>query len=252
MPRPIAVQLYSVREALAQDFEGTVRQIAAFGYKGVEPAGFPGTTPQAAADLFKSLGLAVPSAHSPLPLGEHQAEVLETMRVLGCTYLVCPHIPPDEYKTVESTLKVCERLNEANAVARAAGLTLVYHNHWWEYEPLGDTYPYKLMVEQLDPTIGFEIDTYWVKAAGLDPVAVITELGARVPLLHIKDGSTVKTDSMVAVGDGVMDIAGVIGAGSSAEWLIVELDRCATDMLQAVEKSYQYLIEKGLADGNQS
>ncbi len=67
--------------------------------KGVEPAGFPGTTPQAAADLFKSLGLEVPSAHSPLPLGDKRAEVLETMRILGCKYLVCPHIPPDEYKT---------------------------------------------------------------------------------------------------------------------------------------------------------
>ena len=235
-----------------QDFEGVVRKIAAMGYKGVEPAGFPGTTPQAAAELFKSLGLEVPSAHSPLPLGDQQDEVLETMRLLGCKYLVCPYVPADEYKSVESVRAVCERLNAANAVARDAGLEFVYHNHWWEYEPLGDTYPYKLMVEQLDPSIGFEIDTYWVKAAGLDPVAVIKELGARVPLLHIKDGSTVKSDPMVAVGDGVMDIAGVINAGSSAEWLIVELDRCATDMLQAVEKSYQYLVGKGLADGNQS
>ncbi len=252
MPKPIAVQLYSVRDALAQDFEGVVRKVAAMGYKGVETAGFPGTTPQVAADLFKSLGLEVPSAHSPLPLGDQRDEVLETMRILGCKYLVCPHVPAEEYKSVESVRAVCERLNTANGIARDAGLEFVYHNHWWEYEPLGDTYPYKLMVEQLDPTIGFEIDTYWVKAAGLDPVAVIKELGTRVPLLHIKDGPAVKGESMLAVGDGVVDVASIIDAGKSAEWLIVEIDRCDTDMVEAVEKSYRYLVGKGLADGNQS
>ena len=252
MPKPIAVQLYSVREALEQDFEGVVRKIAAMGYKGVEPAGFPGTTAAAAAELFKSLGLEVPSAHSPLPLGDQQDEVLETMRLLGCKYLVCPHVHQDEYKSVDSILAVCERLNAANAVAREAELTFLYHNHWWEYQPLGDTYPYKLLVEHLDPTVGFEIDTYWVKAAGLDPVAVIEELGERAPLLHIKDGPAVTSEPMLAVGDGVMDVPSIVAAGKSAEWLIVELDRCATDMMEAVEKSYQYLIGKGLADGSQS
>ncbi len=251
MTKPIGVQLYSVREALAQDFEGVIRKIAAFGYQGVETAGFPGTTPQAAADLFRSLGLAVPSAHIALPLGDKQAEVLETMRILGAKYLVCPHIPADEYKTVESTIAVCKRLNEANKVARDAGLTLLYHNHWWEYQPLGDTYPYKIMLERLDPTVGFEVDTYWAQVGGCDPVAVIKEMGTRAPLLHIKDGPADTRESpMVAVGEGKMDIASILEAGKAAEWLVVELDRCATDMLEAVGKSYHNL-EK-LARGNEN
>lgn len=248
MPKPIGVQLYSVREALAQDFAGVVRQIAAFGYQGVEPAGFPGTTPQAAAQLFQSLGLQVPSAHSPLPLGEQRDEVLATMRLLGCKYLVCAYQPAEEYKTVASTITVCKRLNEASAIARDNGLTLLYHNHWWEYQPLGDTYPYKVMLDYLDPAVGFEIDTYWVKTGGLDPAAVITELGARVPLLHIKDGPAVTEQPMVAVGEGTMDFAPILAAGQAAEWLIVELDRCATDMLTAVETSYRNL--EALARGN--
>ncbi len=252
MAKPIGVQLYSVREALAQDFEGVVRKIAAMGYKGVEPAGFPGTTPQAAADLFRSLGLEVPSAHTPLPLGDKREEVLSNMRALGCTYLVCPHIPPEEYKTVESTLAVCERLNQANRITRDAGMTLAYHNHWFEYEPLGDTYPYKVMMDHLDPSVCFQIDTYWVKVGGLDPVAVIQEMGARAPLLHIKDGPLVRDQPMVAVGSGKMDIPAVIAAGTAAEWLIVELDRCATDIMQAVQDSYSYLVGKGYASGNQS
>lgn len=240
MTIPIALQLYSVRDALAQDLEGVIRKIAAFGYQGVEP--FSGVPAKPAADLCKSLGMQIPAAHSALPLGDQRDEVLERMRIFGCQYLICPHIPPDEYKTIESTITVCQRLNEANKVARDNGLTLLYHNHWFEYEPLGDTYPYKIMAEHLDPTVGFEIDTYWAQVGGCDPVAVIKELGARVPLLHIKDGPADTRESPhVAVGEGVMDVRSILDAGQHAEWLIVELDRCATDMLEAVGKSYHNL-----------
>ena len=163
MAKPIGIQLYTVRDALAQGFNDVVRKIAAIGYKGVETAGFPGTTPQAAADLFKSLGLEVSSAHSPLPLDDKRDEVLNIMKILGCKYLVCPWIAPDEYKTVESTLAVCKRLNDANKVAQGAGLKLVYHNHWFEYERIAgtNTYPYKVMVENLDPVLQpYLEDTY--------------------------------------------------------------------------------------------
>ncbi len=248
MVKPIAVQLYTVRDALSQDYESVIRKIAAAGYQGVEPAGFPGTTPQAAADLFKELGLQVPSLHSAMPLGDDRDSVLETARILGVKYLICPHIPAEQFATVEGTIAACNRLNDANEITRDAGMTLLYHNHWWEYEPLGTTYPYKVMVEHLDPTIGFEVDTYWVKTGGLNPVDVINELGTRAPLLHIKDGPAVKGEPMVAVGEGSMDFPPILAAAKSAEWLIVELDQCATDMVTAVEKSYANL-EK-LASGN--
>ena len=71
------------------------------------------------------------------------------------------------------------------------------------------------MAEYLDPTVCFEIDTYWTQVGGHDPVAVVKELGARVPLLHIKDGPADNKDSdMVAVGEGVMDVAGILDAGT--------------------------------------
>lgn len=252
MSKPIGLQLYTLRDVLPNDFEGVIRRIAELGYAGVETAGFSGTTTADAAKLFHSLGLQVPAAHSPLPLGDKKNEVLETLGLLGCKYLVCAFIPPDEFKTVDQIKASCERLNEANAVARAAGYTLVYHNHWWEYQPVDGWYPYQVMVENLDPTVQFEIDTYWVKTAGLDPAAVIRELGDRVPLLHIKDGPANTEAPMLAVGEGVMDFPPIIEAADSAEWLIVELDRCATDMIEAVTKSYHYLVNKGLARGKQS
>lgn len=107
-----------------------------------------------------------------------------------------------------------------------------------------------MLLEQLDPGIFFEVDTYWVKVAGHDPAAVLRQLGSRAPLLHIKDGPADSTQApMVAVGAGVMDWQAIIPAGSAAEWLIVELDRCATDMLRAVTDSFTFLTQKGYGHG---
>lgn len=251
MAKPIALQLYTVREAMNADFEGTVRRVAEMGYVGVETAGFPGTTPTDAARLFSELGLEVTSAHSPLPEGDKKNEVLETMDALSCKRLVCPYMPPEDFASVDGIKRVAERLNAANEVAKASGLTFGYHNHWFEYGDIEGKRADLLLLEHLDPSIWFEVDTYWVKTAGHDPVAVINALGERAPLLHIKDGPAVQSEDMVAAGEGVMDIPAIVEAGREhAEWLIVELDRCATEMIVAVEKSYKYLVGEGLARGN--
>jgi len=242
MTIPIAVQLYTLREALAQDFAGVIKQVAGIGYAGVETAGFPGTTPVAASRLFRDLGLAVTSAHTPLPLGDQKNEVLDTAAALGCRRIICAYLSPDQYQTLDQIKRTCDLLNEANAVAVAHGLSLGIHNHWWEFEPVEGQYPYQVWLERLDPAIFFEIDTYWVKTAGLDPVPVIKEFGRRAPLLHIKDGPAIKGEPMTAVGDGTLDLPGILQAATEySEWLIVELDQCATDMLEAVAKSYHYL-----------
>jgi sugar phosphate isomerase/epimerase len=105
-------------------------------------------------------------------------------------------------------------------------------------------------LEHLDAAVLFEVDVYWVQTAGLDPVAVIKELGPRVRLLHVKDGPAVKDEPMVAVGDGVLDIPAIIEAGQdNTEWLIVELDKSDSDIMAAVLKSYDYLVGSGLAYG---
>ena len=83
MAAPLGLQLYTLREAAAQDYEGVVRKVAEIGYKGVEPAGFPGTTAEAAKKLYDDLGLEVTSAHLPLPVGEKQQEGLENAQALG-------------------------------------------------------------------------------------------------------------------------------------------------------------------------
>jgi len=242
MSAQIALQLYSVRETLAKDFEGVVRQVADMGYDGVEPAGFPGTTPEAAGDLFRELGLVVPSAHVfPPPVGAKLDEAKKTLAALDCQRLVSG-LGPNDFKTMDDIKRSCDLLNESNAGARARGLTFAVHNHWWEYEKVDGRYVYHIMLEQLDPSVLFELDTYWIQTAGCDPAAVIKEYGARAPLFHIKDGPAVKEEPMLALGTGVMDIPALLEAGAPyVEWLIVELDRTATDMIEAVQKSQKYL-----------
>ena len=245
MNKPIALQLYTVRDLLKDDFEGVVRRVAQIGYEGVETAGFPeSVTPRQAASLFADLNLTVTSAHSPLPLGEDKNQVLDSMGELGCRRLVSGYLPPEEYDGLDKMKATCERLNEANAVAVANGLTIGLHNHWFEFQPSGGVYPYQVWLEYLDRDIFFELDIYWIHSAGLDPVSIIEQFGERAPLLHVKDGLTSSdTDApMTALGEGTLNLSPMLEASTAyADWFIVELDRCATDMMTAVEKSQAYL-----------
>ena len=250
MTTPIALQLYTLRADTARDFAGTLAQVAATGYLGVETASFAGATVPAAAHLFKELGLTVCAAHLPLPLGENQSQVLETMAALDCRNLVCASQPRQEFQTVDGIQRVCDTLNAASAVAQAHGLRLGYHNHWWEFQTVAGRLAHARLRDGLAPAVFFEIDTYWTQTAGVDPAQVLYELGPRAALLHLKDGPAVPGQPMLALGEGVMDIPALLQANAGqAEWLIVELDECATDMLVAVQRSYHYLVGNRLGQG---
>lgn len=247
-PLPISVQLYTVRDALAADWQGTLEQIAEMGYAGVETAGFAYAPSTAEAiNKIKSLGLTISGAHSPHPTGNSKKQVLETMAATGSTRLISAFMPPENYKTIGEIKKLVEEFNTANANAKVAGLTFGIHNHWWEFELIdGKRAIQHLIDEGLDDDIFFEIDTYWVTTAGADVVGEVTKYADRIPLLHIKDGPTGSDSNMVAVGQGIMDFHSIIPAAPNAEWLIVELDRCDTDMLTAVRESINYLEAQGL------
>jgi sugar phosphate isomerase/epimerase len=248
MAAPIALQLYSIRDEMDGDFEAGVRKIAEMGYAGVEPAGFPGSTAEKAGKLFKELGLAVPSAHTSPPIGDKKQETLDAMNEIGSKRIISGR-GPDNFKTMDLVKESCDIFNEASSVAVENGMTFGIHNHWWEFLPIDNRRVYQVMLDHLAPEVFFEVDTYWVQAGGCNPSDVLRELGARAPLLHIKDGPCEQGKPMTAVGDGVMDFPSVVEAGGSiTEWMIVELDECATDMMEAVEKSCAYLVGKGLAE----
>ncbi|HRE46384.1 MAG TPA: sugar phosphate isomerase/epimerase [Aggregatilineales bacterium] len=255
MHAPIALQLYSVRDRLSADFEGTIRTIASYGYRAVETAGVYGESPARAAVLFKELGIQVVSLHAAVDPDDASklAQVVESAAAFGAKTIVHPWYPAEHFTTLDGVERICEQLNRSHAQLAAAGLTLAYHNHHFECLSLPDgRLPLLHMKERLDPAILFEVDTYWVQTAGVNVIALLDALGDRTALLHIKDGSTELDQPMVAVGDGVMNFPAIL-AGRQVSALIVELDRCATDMLAAVEKSYRYVSQLvgrlGMGDG---
>jgi sugar phosphate isomerase/epimerase len=252
MPVPIAIQLYTVREALDKKFKDTVTRIAELGYAGIETAGYPaGVTVKEAARLFKDLGLTLCSAHVGMPIGDNVQKVLDEAAGTGCKRVITS-TGRDGFKTADAIKATCDKLNEAAANVAKAGLAFGVHNHWWEFGRLADgTSAHKVMLQHMDPRVFFELDVYWIQTGGCNPAEIVAEFGKRASLLHIKDGPCEQGQPMTAVGDGKVDVPAVVKAAeNNAEWLIVELDSCATDMMEAVARSYRYLAGNKLGRGS--
>lgn len=242
MKTPIAVQLYSVREELDRDFDGTLAQLAAMGYTAVETGEFAGEA-RRQAEKFNEFGLQVVAAHVKPPVGESKERSLDFINALGTNRLVVPWLDPEKYyHSADGVLQAADLLNAAAENSRDRGLLFHYHNHDFEFGHINGRLVFDILQEKLDPSILYEIDTYWVQTAGIDAADLVRQLGERAPLLHIKDGLLKRDLPMVAVGDGQMSFEKVIPAGEPhTRWLIVELDSCAGDMMHAVARSYSYL-----------
>ncbi|MBT3377223.1 MAG: sugar phosphate isomerase/epimerase [Lentisphaerae bacterium] len=251
MAKPISVQLYSLREEAKTDFPGVLRRVAEIGYKGVEPAGFNGLSPQEFKTIVSDLGMVVSSSHGPAATKDSLNEVIEAAGILEMD-LVCRGFGPDAFKDLDVIKRTADEINELIPPLKAAGLNLFMHNHYWEFAPVGDRLAYDHFAEMC-PDVLFELDTYWSSNFGAnDPAEQVAKFRDRIPLLHIKDGPLVKGEPMVAAGAGKMDFPSVLAAANPdvLRWVIVELDACATDMFTAVEESYNYLVESGLGEGN--
>jgi sugar phosphate isomerase/epimerase len=242
--------LYTVRDLLGDDFDGTVRRVAQMGYIGVETyGGMPCELADAAA-LFRELDLKVCNCHVPFPDDANAESVLEIAAAYGLSSVAIAMLPPDDFETIDSIKSVCERLNRAGDFARSHGLALHYHNHWWEFKRINGAATLDIMLAELDDSVGLQIDTYWVQVGGEDAVEVVKKVGNRAPLIHLKDGWLDPTGDMAAVGHGVMDVPAIVNAtADTAQWYIVEQDRSNNHMLEAVQQSYTYLTTNGLARG---
>ena len=250
MPAPIGLQLYSLRESMNQDFQATIEKVAQIGYSGVEIASLPGITPKEAKKLFDSLGLTVCGTHSQLPLDDKKKDIIETMGILGNPPLIIPWQPPESFESLDRIKRLAEILNKTNEIAKVNGFKIGYHNHHAEMNRIDGKPGLLILSELTHDDIFFEVDTYWAQTGGVDPVSLIKSLGRRAPFLHLKDGPCVRGEPMTAVGDGIMEFKPIIDAGEEfTKWSIVEIDSCATDMLEAVEKSYQFITNKGFAYG---
>jgi len=271
-PKPLAVNLFSVRRQLIEDFEGTHERLADMGYVGIEPMIFGPIPleflpedmriPTPPAEQYRALldrvGLETASLHAPLPENRGPEEqsadyVLDFAEALGTDQLVLSSfmaLPEAANAHADSAIlaEAIERFGVAADLAEARGIALGFHNHHLEWEvDLDGRFAWDLFWEKVDPRVRAEVDVYWAQTADQDPVAVLEKLGARAKRVHLKDGPCVLGEPQVAIGQGRVDIEACAAAAVHADWHIVELDECATDMFEALEKSARYLLDRGIS-----
>jgi len=255
MPAPIAVQLYTLRDVIGTDPGPAFDRLGAKGFAGVESAGLYGLEPAAYAKRLADAGLRLCSAHVGIDTRDDAwtdtwSADIDAHQQAGTDTVVVPMLFPNHFADADAVARSAELLNRANEIAKARGLTVGYHNHFWEFGDIDGRPALAALFERCDPDIVAEIDIYWTKVGGVDPVDFVAGLGSRVRLLHVKDGPADTHESdMVAVGSGAVPVADVLAANDHVAWHIVELDRCASDMFEAVEASHDFLVGNGLSAG---
>ncbi|GAA2098608.1 sugar phosphate isomerase/epimerase [Microlunatus panaciterrae] len=240
----LSLQLYTVRNALAEDLDGTLGRIAGFGYTQVEPFAFLDFA-DGLATGFAKYGLSAPSTHVGLLKADEagQETIFAAAKDLGITTVIDPHTDPARWQTAEGIKEIADGLNTAAERAAAHGLTVGYHNHAFELESMIDgQHGLEVLAAHLAPEVVLEVDTYWAFAGGANVPALLRRLGDRVYALHIKDGDgSMDNKKQVGVGDGSLPVWDFIEAAPSMKLGVVELDDTSGDVFECVERSFAYL-----------
>ena len=245
----IGVQLYTVRDLLKNDFEGTLHQVAQIGFKEVEFANYfadlgnLNPPPKRVREILDSDGLAAPSGHVPYSAlsVENWPRVLEAAAIVGHKYIVNPSIDRDLAKQADGWKRAAETFNRAGKEALRSRIQLTYHNHTEEFKPVEGKLPYDILLSESDPKlVKMEMDLGWAHVAGANPLEYFAKYPGRFPLVHVKDFD--KNGNMTEVGKGVIDWKGIFAKSDVAgiQHYFVEHDEPKSPM-ESIQISYAYL-----------
>lgn len=274
MSMKVGIQLYSVRDAMAQDPIETCKTVAGIGYKYLEFANHNGENDHgvgfgvSAEELNEALagsGAQFISGHIRPLNDDNINEVLEFNKKIGSKYLC---IPSDFFSSKEELIEKCKEYNRIGAICREAGISYLYHNHHHEFQKFDGKSVLELIAENTDPeNFGFEIDTFWVMRAGEDPIALMKKLGSRVKLIHQKDFSKDSSsplnlfsimdttgvlgrevfsyntdDAFAEIGTGILPIQDILNCANelgSVEYVILEQDKTKLDQMESIKVSME-------------
>jgi len=255
----IGLQLYTVRSEMKKDFEGTLAKVAEIGYREVEFAGYFGQSPQDVRKILDRNKLDAPSAHVDYDtLGEKWPAVLDTAKVIGHSYIVCPWIPEEIRKQPDGWKKAAETFSRAAEASQKAGIQFAYHNHHFEFVPANGKLPYDIFLAETDRNlVKMEMDLCWITVAGQDPLTYFARYPGRFPLVHVKDIKKIpqKTASdkgwvpferimpdMTDVGSGIIDWKRIFAQSDKAgiKHYFVEHDEPKSPF-DSIRNSYIYL-----------
>ena len=257
---PIGIQLYTVRDALKRDYDGTLAQLAQMGYREVESGkDHDKPDPHEMRDALMRHGLTSPSYHVDWKsLGDDWPNVIEANKIVGRTYLVNPWIDEEVRDKPDGWKHAADTLNRAGETAHKADIQFAYHNHWIEFVPLADgTLPYDILLKNLDSNlVKMEMDLGWITVGGQDPVKYFERYPGRFPMVHVKDVHQVPDAASVRssrfagehmtiladVGTGVIDWKRIFAHSQQAgiKHYFVEHDN-PKDCLKTAQVSCEYL-----------
>jgi sugar phosphate isomerase/epimerase len=252
---PIGLQLYSVRELLPKDLDGTLRKLAAAGYVEVEAAGYYDRTAADFRHAIEQAGLRCISTHHPMHLlRPHLDEYIEYAYNLGLSYIICPS-PVRKDPQARGPLNlddwrwVAGELNRIGEKVKAAGMSFGYHNHGPEFGSEGGVVFYDELLRLTDPRLViFEMDCGWVFAAGRNPVDYLSKTPERFPLLHVKDmarNAKGEYESTV-LGRGAIDYHPIFRAATALKHYFIEQEEFDIDAMEALRLDAEYMRKLSL------
>jgi sugar phosphate isomerase/epimerase len=239
----IGIQLYTVRDQMKADFEGTLARIAQIGYKEVEFAGYFDRSPADVRAILERNGLSAPATHMMSDNPDGWKKAVDLAKAVGHDYLVAPWIPQERRMTLDGWKRVAEEFNRVGQVAKDAGIQFAYHNHDFEFPKMEGQVPYDVLLQSTDPKlVQLEIDLYWITKGGQDPLAYFARWPGRVPLVHVKDSMGGPEHKMVDVGQGKIEWRRIFAKREQAgiKHFFVEHDQ-PPQPFDDIAMSYNYL-----------
>lgn len=262
---PIGLQLYSVRDDMAVDFEGTLKKVKAMGYDGVEFAGLFGKSAAEVKAMCDEIGLNPISAHVPFVDMMNDPDLLKVYKEIGCEFVVIPYLTEEYRPGQEKFQEVIDGAKFLAGKCAELGLKLCYHNHDFEFVKVGNDYAIDILYAEV-PELMPEFDTCWVNVGGENPAAYVRKYKGREEILHLKDFVGGKSDNMYAligidedeekdvdankfelrpVGYGVQDFPEILKAAKEVgiRWVVVEQDNPSMGKtpMECAETSIAYL-----------
>lgn len=254
--KQIGLQLYTVRNEVFKDLENSIAKIAETGYTELELFGynnrkFFGKSVAEMAALLKRHNLKSPSGHYGLADMMHGENynwdswkyLIEDSKTLGHTYIVIPYMD-DKHRTESDYKRLAERLNTGGEMARKAGMCAGYHNHDFEFNPIGSTNGYEILLNNTEKkNVHFEMDIYWVKYAEQDPIAWMKRYPGRFTMWHVKDLDPTPQKHTTIVGQGIIDFKSIYEQRklSGLRYLYVEQEQYDKPVFECIKESYDYI-----------
>lgn len=229
---------------MEKDPIATLERVASIGFKFVEPAGLFGLSPREFRSVVEDLGMRIGSSHTPWAGREPVNEAIEIAGKLGLQEVAVGYLA-DGFADLDAIKRTADKVRALQADFASAGLELFLHNHWWEFAKLDGRFVIDHFLDYC-PDIKFELDLYWAAHYGDNDVpSVIRKYRERTILFHVKDGdfSRAERGPLLPLGDGKMDLPACLREADPkrVRYFVFEMDRCATDLWAATEKSYRYM-----------